>query len=881
MAEFLFIIIHMRLRQILIGAIWTFTFCSSTNAFFQANPKLKNSSAPFAFRASSNNPYLEIAIENVGNIWLTITNNAQFGTGWIGAITDPVTGQIAPSCMFPANSNINYLYVGGFWIGAVVGRDTLVSCGIDDYYEVIEFWPDPAPRGQITRGSIRTSSPFFDVDAKSELDIHVLYTDTVTNPSLVTADPTDGRPHIPLNIEVTQSSYAWSYEYAEDFILFDYSIKNIGQKSLKKVYMSIYVDGDVHHESLFGPEGYGDDICGFRRTYTTGGLCEDLDSINIAYITDNDGDPSKETNEITPGSASGIAGVRVVRTPSDSLRYSFNWWATDYGSAPHDFGPRKKGTEAHPFRDMNGVLGTPYGDRNKYYIMSNDEFDYDQLFTAKDHTSDGWLQRPQNAIDISDGYDARYLLSFGPFDIHSGEILPVTFAWVCGENLHVRGRDFEEYFDPSNPDVYYSKFDFSDLAINSVWASWIYDNPGVDTDGDGFKGKYRTCCSEYDIEVNNAVSPPETTLICINADTTYYEGDKVPDFKGASPPPAPVVKVYPSVNENNVGTLAIRWNGLESELTKDVFSNKYDFEGYRVYKALEPTNSEYELITSYDIEDFNRWHWDNNKNIWALPSYPPFSLDSLRKMYGEYFDPLLYGIDNPLFISNIGGDSSYYFSRQDWNSSDLNDTMFIHKRFPDQPFPSLLNPDSATLYYPEELTEAGEFKYFEYEYTLRNLLPSQLYYISVTAFDYGSPGHGLGALETKPVINTVAEYPQNSVALVESKNLNVIVYPNPYRVDGNYRATGFEGRGEEFLPDERIRALHFTNLPNKCTIRIFTIDGDLVREIDHNCNSEDPQCMHDQWDLITRNTQAAVSGIYYFSVESSFGNQIGKFVLIM
>ena len=160
-------------------------------------------------------------------------------------------------------------------------------------------------------------------------------------------------------------------------------------------------------------------------------------------------------------------------------------------------------------------------------------------------------------------------------------------------------------------------------------------------------------------------------------------------------------------------------------------------------------------------------------------------------------------------------------------------------------------------------------------------MPSQLYYVSVTAFDYGSPGHGLGALETKPVINTVAEYPQNPPSLIESKTLSVVVYPNPYRADGQYRANGFEGQGLEHLPDERVRALHFTNLPNKCIIRIFTIDGDLVREIDHNCESSDPQCMHDQWDLITRNTQAAVSGIYYFSIESSFGNQIGKFVLIM
>ncbi|MCX6827925.1 MAG: hypothetical protein NT002_01385, partial [candidate division Zixibacteria bacterium] len=78
-----------------------------------------------------------------------------------------------------------------------------------------------------------------------------------------------------------------------------------------------------------------------------------------------------------------------------------------------------------------------------------------------------------------------------------------------------------------------------------------------------------------------------------------------------------------------------------------------------------------------------------------------------------------------------------------------------------------------------------------------------------------------------------------------------------------------------------VRRIHFTNLPHKCKIRIFTVDGDLVRVIDHNYAPDSPRSMHDEWDLITRNTQAIVSGIYYYSVESESGNQIGKIVIIM
>jgi hypothetical protein len=83
------------------------------------------------------------------------------------------------------------------------------------------------------------------------------------------------------------------------------------------------------------------------------------------------------------------------------------------------------------------------------------------------------------------------------------------------------------------------------------------------------------------------------------------------------------------------------------------------------------------------------------------------------------------------------------------------------------------------------------------------------------------------------------------------------------------------------LLDDRVRAIHFTNLPHKCTISIFSIDGDLIRKIDHNYPVDHPQAMHDCWDVITRNAQSPVSGIYYYVVESSYGNQIGKLVLIM
>ncbi len=55
-----------------------------------------------------------------------------------------------------------------------------------------------------------------------------------------------------------------------------------------------------------------------------------------------------------------------------------------------------------------------------------------------------------------------------------------------------------------------------------------------------------------------------------------------------------------------------------------------------------------------------------------------------------------------------------------------------------------------------------------------------------------------------------------------------------------------------------------------------------MREIEHNTLPNAPESMHDVWNLITRNRQQAVSGLYYWVVESAGQEaQVGKLVLIM
>jgi hypothetical protein len=202
---------------------------------------------------------------------------------------------------------------------------------------------------------------------------------------------------------------------------------------------------------------------------------------------------------------------------------------------------------------------------------------------------------------------------------------------------------------------------------------------------------------------------------------------------------------------------------------------------------------------------------------------------------------------------------SLYFKAQDWNIGFDDIASYPAYR------------DSVDL----GLVSDASDRYWDYEYEVK-VFPSQPVSFAVTAFDVGDPQTGLPPLEASRLVNATLVYPIDEWETVKEEGLEVMVYPNPYRIDGDYKANRYE-EGETY--GKRIR---FVNLPPRCTIRIYTLDGDLVQIIEHERDDNALDATYDDWDLISRNTQAVVSGIYLFSVEDkdSGENQVGKFVII-
>jgi hypothetical protein len=172
-----------------------------------------------------------------------------------------------------------------------------------------------------------------------------------------------------------------------------------------------------------------------------------------------------------------------------------------------------------------------------------------------------------------------------------------------------------------------------------------------------------------------------------------------------------------------------------------------------------------------------------------------------------------------------------------------------------------------------------------YKYEDPNVLNGFIYFYSVTSKDstgQRSVTGGRGSLAEQEGRKSATEQqgisPQAQAA---GQQGGVYVVPNPYRGRSQWDLT-------PNATDPTGTHVDFFNLPpGQWTLRIFTISGDLVQTLRSSDQQTDGKLQQENaddgqatWNLISRNGQDVVSGIYLFSVESSAGTEQGKFVII-
>jgi len=437
----------------------------------------------------------------------------------------------------------------------------LVSTGFENMYalELQPYYFRDDPSG-LTMGRINETSNIegrmnclfqevYDPKATAYEQFNVGFTDKGINSYTENTFDDIIRGHIPLGIEVKQVSYSWPYEYAKKFIIMDYTIynRNDEQKDIYDFFIGFHVDSDIRNVNV-NLGGALDDICGFIEKWDgyidpASGESKSVD-LNLIWTADNDGreysNDSEDPNIIyEPGAdnplngATGVFSIRVLRNPSSDLKYSFNLWNTSWEESgdwgPHwktglhadwqyDLSPKQQGYDdtnqdnlywyeenfGHDYPMFNGrTEGTPFGDKGRYMVMSNDEFDYNltsirEVYLGMTAQADGtpipqsdkwqpWIETGTEGEgeisdggigtlnDIANGVDQRYNLSFGPLGIESyvnvavdndrdgnidgyknkkvwkfayGDSLKLTLAIIVNENFHTSLKQDPNYYDP-------------------------------------------------------------------------------------------------------------------------------------------------------------------------------------------------------------------------------------------------------------------------------------------------------------------------------------------------------------------------------------------------------------------------------------------------
>ncbi len=122
------------------------------------------------------------------------------------------------------------------------------------------------------------------------------------------------------------------------------------------------------------------------------------------------------------------------------------------------------------------------------------------------------------------------------------------------------------------------------------------------------------------------------------------------------------------------------------------------------------------------------------------------------------------------------------------------------------------------------------------------------------------------------VFRFVAQSAEVDKDLAKEQLEDIKVVPNPYIASAAWEVKNpyNSGRGP--------RSLHFIHLPSQCTIRIFTINGELIKTIEHESMLNDGTA---DWDMLTKDNLSISYGIYIYHIEApGIGEYTGKFAVI-
>ena len=812
----------------------------------------------------------------------------------IGLLGNPYTNLSGdPAGQWPGSSGVEYLYYIGLWVGAVIPGEVDPSLRYrvsqttewrpasldprDKIYESYagaphgEQWIDDDHDGRIDEdrldGRDNDGDGLIDEDyaaISQQMFSCVIRDDT---PEAIAEATTE--QHVPIGLEVHQTTYAFSDPELRDATYMSYEIENVSDKTIDSVYVGFFVDQDV------GPVSAGrffeDDIPEPRVPQgpdpTIAGDFSDPNNPNSAYREVVAGNDPKLQVVITPKGpvalcpedTTHVNGFTMTDNDGDEGQTpgASSFLLLDHTTDPLGIRAQRR-VGFHMYRYYRpGVLysqgGLPTNDAERYESLSR---------SANVDPVTGLITAPTPTI--ADDYVS--LCSIGPFlNVAPHDTISVTCA------LAVQSVDYSK--DRANLAARYAK-----VIQNAVTAQRNYNGSYVQMAGipappkgtNGLEAWLRAPVGQSFIFLGDcrdlSESPPlgpfviDSKGLWKDIDCNYCTGVggyALRHWSSNGPPPSPDYEPTPGDRK-----VTLRWDN-RSEYTPDAATNLLDFKGYEIWRAdnwqrprgsVGPADDQWRLLGTYYVYDdlhplIERTVSSTGETLTVAT---PNVLVDRGWREGSPLPPRLFPQSMPC--------------------SSGCDTLYENKLAT-----NVFGGDSLVANYPIVRYPVGR-----YELTDDLVQNGFVYFYAIAAFDSSGRGPSRSSFESRPGAREGQSVIPQGTYVATRNGGNPFVVPNPFRGhaewDLNPSATDPSGTHVDFL-----------NLPaGWALVKVYTLSGDLVKEIrpddqepDGKLQRQTPGDDQASWDLISRNGQAVVSGIYLYSVEAADGKKyVGKFVVI-
>jgi len=410
----------------------------------------------------------------VGNIGITVSNYGTFGDGF--QEQEP-TDQ--PSCIYPIGSGIEHLFLGGLWVGANTPTGIHVTTGAFNVSRFsgggstnFEFTTTASENDRMVERSSLSDNKYYSESAVSHQDFVAAFTDTNTTvPSTSVTIPY----HVPLGLGIHLETYAWNYPFTDAFVIFNYTITNVKDDTLKDVYVGLWADLVVRNTNITPPR------VGSPFYLHAGSGYIDNEDMQMVYCYDYDGDPGYTNSYVSMA----FLGADPLKSDAQYTGETFhNWWLFSGATAEEDQAPS---SESERYERMSSSI------KDNYYWQAI-------------------YQKPGNRMS---------LITTGPF----AEILPdssinVVFAVVCAKKAGSNSSTIDNDLAKEN------------LVENVSWAYKAYY--GEDSNRNGILD-YASTDSTEDINGNGTLdryvlpTPPNAPFLKVvpeNSKVTLYWDDR-------------------------------------------------------------------------------------------------------------------------------------------------------------------------------------------------------------------------------------------------------------------------------------------------------------------------------------------------------------------